>query len=85
VKVTVIAAGFDSGQLPYKKVDIRREPAASTRGAQPASVSVPSSSAESTSTSSMSPAGYSPAVVNGTPRSTSLDIDDELDVPDFLK
>ena len=25
VKVTVIAAGFDSGQLPYKKVDIRRE------------------------------------------------------------
>ena len=27
VKVTVIAAGFDSGQLPYKKVDIRREPA----------------------------------------------------------
>ena len=30
VKVTVIAAGFDSGQLPYKKVDIRREPAAQT-------------------------------------------------------
>ena len=28
VKVTVIAAGFDSGQLPYKKVDIRRELAA---------------------------------------------------------
>src|SRR3954451_5245540 len=32
VKVTVIAAGFDSGQLPYKKVDIRREPAAPARG-----------------------------------------------------
>ena len=31
VKVTVIAAGFDSGQLPYKKVDIRREPAAPPR------------------------------------------------------
>ena len=31
VKVTVIAAGFDSGQLPYKKVEVRREadPAAS--------------------------------------------------------
>ncbi|MDT4970812.1 MAG: cell division protein FtsZ, partial [Pseudonocardiales bacterium] len=28
VKVTVIAAGFDSGQLPYKKVEIRRESAA---------------------------------------------------------
>ena len=26
VRVTVIAAGFDSGQLPYKKVEIRREP-----------------------------------------------------------
>jgi cell division protein FtsZ len=25
VKVTVIAAGFDSGQLPYKKVEVRRE------------------------------------------------------------
>ena len=29
VKVTVIAAGFDSGQLPYKKVEVRR-PEAST-------------------------------------------------------
>ena len=26
VKVTVIAAGFDSGQLPYKKVDVRATP-----------------------------------------------------------
>src|SRR6266487_2081205 len=25
VRVTVIAAGFDSGQLPYKKVEVRRE------------------------------------------------------------
>ena len=33
VRVTVIAAGFDSGQLPYKKVDIRREPAAAARQA----------------------------------------------------
>src|SRR5213078_4944843 len=28
VKVTVIAAGFDSGQLPYKKIEPRREPVA---------------------------------------------------------
>ena len=34
VRVTVIAAGFDSGQLPYKKVDIRREPAAAARQQQ---------------------------------------------------
>ncbi|MDT5042880.1 MAG: cell division protein FtsZ, partial [Actinoplanes sp.] len=33
VRVTVIAAGFDSGQLPYKKVEIRREPATPARGA----------------------------------------------------
>ena len=26
VRVTVIAAGFDSGQLPYKKVEPRRDP-----------------------------------------------------------
>ena len=31
VKVTVIAAGFDSGQLPYKKVDVRRELDAAAR------------------------------------------------------
>src|SRR6185503_13098012 len=40
VKVTVIAAGFDSGQLPYKKVDVRREPepAGVTRPAVPSTV-----------------------------------------------
>ena len=40
--MTVIAAGFDSGQLPYKKVDIRREPAAAL--ARPAAVRRPAPS-----------------------------------------
>ncbi len=33
VKVTVIAAGFDSGQLPYKKVEFKREGAGAPVGA----------------------------------------------------
>jgi cell division protein FtsZ len=78
VKVTVIAAGFDSGQLPYKKVDIRREPAAQTRVPQPvaAAYAAPQSPPEPASQ-------YSAPVTNGA-RSV-LNLDDELDVPDFLK
>src|ERR1700733_165474 len=36
VKVTVIAAGFDSGQLPYKKVEPRRDSAISPPGSSSA-------------------------------------------------
>jgi len=41
--------------------------------------------APSRATGAAESGGYSSPVVNGAPRSTSLDIDDELDVPDFLK
>ena len=84
VKVTVIAAGFDSGQLPYKKVDIRREPAASSphdgragawRPPQPAS----RSAAEQPASTACSRAG------RRTVRGSRCGLDDELDVPDFLK
>jgi cell division protein FtsZ len=74
VKVTVIAAGFDSGQLPYKKVEIRREPSAAARPPV-----VPSS------------APYLPAQPESRPLSppngvrVPVGMDDELDVPDFLK
>jgi cell division protein FtsZ len=68
--VTVIAAGFDSGQLPYKKVDIRREPAAAARPPLPAA---PLSEREE--------APLPPP--NGA--RTPVSLDDELDVPDFLK
>ncbi|HVU92272.1 MAG TPA: hypothetical protein VHC23_08575, partial [Jatrophihabitans sp.] len=82
----VIAAGFDSGQLPYKKVDIRREPAAATRTPQTAAATAPASSAPAARPAAAEgSAGYSAPVVNGASRPTSLDVDDELDVPDFLK
>jgi cell division protein FtsZ len=73
VKVTVIAAGFDSGQLPYKKVEVRREPvsaeAATGNGAAKAHVE-------------RDPRWPLPS--SGIGR-TPVSLDDELDVPDFLK
>ena len=66
VKVTVIAAGFDSGQLPYKKVEVRREEPQDDGSA-------PRESA---------PRWRLPA--SGI-RRTPVNLDDELDVPDFLK
>jgi cell division protein FtsZ len=83
VKVTVIAAGFDSGQLPYKKVDIRREPAATSRGAQSAAPSYAAASAPRPAESEPV-AQYSVPVTNGASRD-AVRVDDELDVPDFLK
>lgn len=95
VKVTVIAAGFDSGQLPYKKVDIRREPAAQSRTTTPASSYSPSPqssmSPQSRQSQPQQPRPYEPASQYSTPvtsngsRGSSLDLDDDLDVPDFLK
>ncbi|WP_375485204.1 cell division protein FtsZ [uncultured Jatrophihabitans sp.] len=93
VKVTVIAAGFDSGQLPYKKVDIRHEPAAQSRRSVPAhAASTPNAAAAQP----QQPRPYEPAGQYGTPttsngsRGAALDLDaaydgDDLDVPDFLK
>ncbi len=66
VKVTVIAAGFDSGQLPYKKVEVRRDEAQPDGAPQreaPPRWRLPSSGI----------------------RRTPVNLDDELDVPDFLK
>jgi cell division protein FtsZ len=66
VKVTVIAAGFDSGQLPYKKVEVRRDEA-QPDGAPPR---------ESPPRWRLPSSGI---------RRTPVNLDDELDVPDFLK
>jgi cell division protein FtsZ len=74
--VTVIAAGFDSGQLPYKKVDIRREPAAVGR---PGAMAVPPPEAAAVAQDSRP----LPPPPNGV--RTPVSLDDELDVPDFLK
>jgi len=90
VKVTVIAAGFDSGQLPYKKVDIRREPTAQSRTPAPQ----PTPAFSTPSYRSVGPEPHSrpeqPAPFSGQSaangsRPSPLDLDDDLDVPDFLK
>jgi cell division protein FtsZ len=82
VKVTVIAAGFDSGQLPYKKVEIRREPAAPARAANGGSYA-----AESERRRSEPAAGYSAPTTTTTSNGARapVNIGDDLDVPDFLK
>ena len=73
VKITVIAAGFDSGQLPYKKVDLpRRE----TVKAEPAPVPAPSNP-------STPSAGWQlpPSALGRRP----VSVDDDLDIPEFLR
>ena len=91
VKVTVIAAGFDSGQLPYKKVDVRPTtidapaPATSTamNGSAAAAVSRPGVSVPSAPAMS-SGAAWSATTTASTTRKP-VDLDEELDIPDFLK
>jgi cell division protein FtsZ len=97
VKVTVIAAGFDSGQLPYKKVDVRQAavaeaPPAATNGYGPAAP-VTNGSGRPVTFEPSRPAQPSTAApgASWTPTATStatrraVDLDEELDVPDFLK
>jgi cell division protein FtsZ len=91
VKVTVIAAGFDSGQLPYKKVDVR--PTTVDAPAVATSTAMNGSAAAAVSRPSMSgptpPAMSSGAAWSTTTTATSsrkpVDLEEELDVPDFLK
>jgi cell division protein FtsZ len=82
VKVTVIAAGFDSGQLPYKKVEVRREEA-------PPPVDGPPPNAANGAPPNGGPPPREPAARWPLPssgiRRTPVNLDDELDVPDFLK
>jgi cell division protein FtsZ len=78
VRITVIAAGFDSGQLPYKKVEPRRDAGAlgtSSTHAPPMASSVPAADADSHGWSlPASAVGRSP-----------VNVDEDLDIPDFLK
>jgi cell division protein FtsZ len=75
VRVTVIAAGFDSGQLPYKKVDIRREPSAAARPPLPTQGAPHGEPIPESRPTPPPPNGLR----------TPISLDDELDVPDFLK
>jgi cell division protein FtsZ len=78
VKVTVIAAGFDSGQLPYKKVEVPRREAGTGTGSGGAHAAPPSTPASAPSTAAWSVPVGTGARING-------GADDDLDVPDFLK
>jgi cell division protein FtsZ len=79
VKVTVIAAGFDSGQLPYKKVEVRREEAQ-----LPPEAASPNGAPSPDGTPPREPASRWPLPSSGI-RRKPVNLDDELDVPDFLK
>jgi cell division protein FtsZ len=79
VRITVIAAGFDSGQLPYKKIEPRRESAISP-------------GVSSTHAPVMTPSPAVPEPVNNgwsIPTSavgrSAVNVDEDLDIPDFLK
>ena len=82
----MIAAGFDSGQLPYKKVEVRRADAEETRPAapvRPAPASVPAAAPIPAPVTSNAPTHTWPL-----PSSSArmpVELDEELDVPDFLK
>jgi cell division protein FtsZ len=93
VKVTVIAAGFDSGQLPYKKVDVRREaevgqnPGQSSAPSFKPSNPAPATAAAHPSQPQPSPSSPGATWTPSTPparRPVNLD-EEELDIPDFLK
>jgi len=96
VKVTVIAAGFDSGTLPYKKIDVRQQthtpssvPSVATTGPEPATRSTPLLADQPTTTNIYGDEGGStsfsePTISTGN-HASPVEIDDELDVPDFLK
>ena len=97
VKVTVIAAGFDSGQLPYKKVDVRRSEAdAAANPARPAqglrvpvaatAAPVPVAVGAAASTGAGRPVTPSPTwPLPASSGRVAVELDDDLDVPDFLK
>jgi cell division protein FtsZ len=98
----VIAAGFDSGQLPYKKVEVRREEVRPPVQAPPANASAPTNGRPAPQNGRPAPQNGTSSAANGTPpqerepagrwplpssgiRRTPVNLDDELDVPDFLK
>ena len=95
VKVTVIAAGFDSGQLPYKKVEVRRNEAATdtdpgnsrtaqvAQAAQAARIGPSAPQPTQPPARSVAPSSNWP-LTNGSSR-MPVELDEDLDVPDFLK
>jgi len=98
VKVTVIAAGFDSGTLPYKKIDVRQAyganqvPSTTPASGAPVGAGPQSPLLEDQPTTTNiyvgepdTAASYSEPTISTGQHSSPVSIDDELDVPDFLK
>jgi cell division protein FtsZ len=82
IKVTVIAAGFDSGQPPYKKVE-RRDPGADA-GSSASSASSSSSTPSPSTPATPAPSAPWPLPASGIGREV-VNVADDLDIPDFLK
>jgi cell division protein FtsZ len=80
VRITVIAAGFDSGQLPYKKVEPRRDSAIS-----PGSTSVHAPAMTGTLAPEEGGAGNGWSLPTSAVGRSMVNLDEDLDIPDFLK
>jgi cell division protein FtsZ len=97
VKVTVIAAGFEGGQLPRRQPGITRSPDLHAPTQRPTAVNQPQSVASQAPQPSHAPTTLpgNPFAPNGpsrpsapaqpAPRPAAATDDDDLDVPDFLK
>jgi cell division protein FtsZ len=81
VRITVIAAGFDSGQLPYKKVEPRRD--AASLGTT--SMHSPSLDGGLTPVTDDAPVGNGWSVPSSAIGRSTINVDEDLDIPDFLK
>jgi cell division protein FtsZ len=84
VRITVIAAGFDSGQLPYKKVEPRRDTATLGSTSPHAPSMAPSSVAAAEHAETTAGSSW-PLPSSAVTRSSYEASAEDLDIPDFLK
>jgi cell division protein FtsZ len=85
VRITVIAAGFDSGQLPYKKVEPRRDSAISVAGATSAHAPELNGATGIDDNNAGSNAGNGWSLPTSAVGRSVVNLDEDLDIPDFLK
>jgi cell division protein FtsZ len=88
VRITVIAAGFDSGQLPYKKVEPRRDsavPPIATAGVNGVGAINGASTGVNGSTTHDTAVDGGWALPSSAVGRSTVGLDEDLDIPDFLK